>query len=357
VTATYSDVCSLTQVTQPYAGAGNVCAAPALADAATGDVHETAASPTVDAGSIALVPGSLSTDAYGGTRIVAVNSPTATVDIGAAELAALAPVSDTPPAITGAAIVGQTLQASTGVWSHLPSSYAYQWERCDGSGANCAPIAGATASTYTVATADIEHALRVAVTATNPIGSATAVSSPTQSVPVSPGLPPHFPPLACPSYAARVTGASLGGVTLGMSTARVGREKRQLLGTSAHQEKLCVHGGEVQVGYGYARLEAGLSRRARRTLGSAVVWISTGDRHYSVRGLHPGLRLSRHHRLPRGLGRALRHGGGDWYVLERSHHATALVEVRHGLVAEVAVAEPSLTATTARLMLLLSAFG
>ncbi|MGH2876107.1 MAG: hypothetical protein ACRDLV_07650, partial [Solirubrobacteraceae bacterium] len=354
-TATYSDVCSLTQVTQPYAGAGNVCAAPALADAATGDVHETAASPTVDAGSNALVPGSLSTDAYGGSRIVAVNSPTATVDIGAAELAPV-PVSETPPTITGAALIDQTLQASTGVWSYQPTSYAYQWERCDGSGANCAPIASATAGTYSVATADLEHALRVVVTATNPAGSASAVSSPTQSVPVSTGLPKHFPPV-CPSYAGRVTGASLGGVTLGMSKARVGRANRQIISSSAHQERLCVPGGSIQIGYAYARLEAGLSRHARLALGSAVVWIATGDRHYSVRGLHPGLRLSRHRRLPRGLGRPLRHRGANWYVLRRGRHVTALVEVRHRAVAEVAIAAPSLAGTTARLRLLLAAFG
>ncbi|MGA2009514.1 MAG: hypothetical protein ABSH51_03115 [Solirubrobacteraceae bacterium] len=42
--------------TTPYAGTGNICAAPALAAPATGDVHETASSPTIDAGSNALVP-------------------------------------------------------------------------------------------------------------------------------------------------------------------------------------------------------------------------------------------------------------------------------------------------------------
>jgi hypothetical protein len=88
VSATFSDVCS---GAAPFAGAGNICAAPLLADAGTGDVHETAASPTIDAGSNALVPSGVTADAFGTTRILAghaacgVSFP-AVVDIGAAEL-------------------------------------------------------------------------------------------------------------------------------------------------------------------------------------------------------------------------------------------------------------------------------
>ena len=88
VTAASSDVCS---GAAPFAGAGNICAAPLLTNASTGDVHETSASPTIDAGSNALVPGGLTADAFGGPRILAghaacgVSFP-AVVDIGAAEL-------------------------------------------------------------------------------------------------------------------------------------------------------------------------------------------------------------------------------------------------------------------------------
>ena len=34
--------------------------------------------------------------------------------------------------------------ADVGIWSGLPSAYAYQWELCDSAGANCSDIAGAT---------------------------------------------------------------------------------------------------------------------------------------------------------------------------------------------------------------------
>jgi hypothetical protein len=66
VSAVSSDVCS---GSAPFAGVGNICAAPLLQDASTGDVHETSSSPTIDAGSNALVPANLTTDFYGMRRI------------------------------------------------------------------------------------------------------------------------------------------------------------------------------------------------------------------------------------------------------------------------------------------------
>jgi hypothetical protein len=94
------------------------------------------------------------------------------------------PVNLSPPTIAGTAQVGATLSASPGSWSESPSSYAYQWQRCDSSGANCSPVAGATAQAYTLASADLNTTIRVAVTATNSAGtSAAAISA--QSSPVA----------------------------------------------------------------------------------------------------------------------------------------------------------------------------
>ena len=62
-----------------------------------------------------------------------------------AEAAAEAPPprpNTSPPTISGTAQDGQTLSASTGSWSGSPTSYAYQWQRCDSSGANCANVSG-----------------------------------------------------------------------------------------------------------------------------------------------------------------------------------------------------------------------
>ena len=93
------------------------------------------------------------------------------------------PVATTPPAIVGVAAVGQTLTASPGTWqAPKPPTFAFRWQRCDATGAACTPIAGASAQTYVVTTADVGHALVVVVTATSRGRSASAASPPTAPV-------------------------------------------------------------------------------------------------------------------------------------------------------------------------------
>jgi len=92
------------------------------------------------------------------------------------------PVNTAPPAILGSAQQGQTLTTSPGSWSGTqPIGYAYQWQRCDTSGANCANI-GSADSTYTLTSADVGSTIIVAVTASNSAGSATASSAATMAV-------------------------------------------------------------------------------------------------------------------------------------------------------------------------------
>ncbi len=97
------------------------------------------------------------------------------------------PVNTAEPRITGAATVGSTLSATNGEWSQNPTSFAFQWLRCpQGGGApdgsNCATIGGATTTKYIVAAADVDHRLRVRVTATNADGSQAATSNATARV-------------------------------------------------------------------------------------------------------------------------------------------------------------------------------
>jgi hypothetical protein len=104
------------------------------------------------------------------------------------------PVSTVRPTISGTARVGQTLSATTGSFSENPTGYAYQWQRCDSQGSNCAAIAPATTQSYTLGEADAGTTLRVAVVASNAAGpSAPAASNSTPAVswqqPVNTGLP------------------------------------------------------------------------------------------------------------------------------------------------------------------------
>jgi hypothetical protein len=100
----HSDVCALESA--PLPGEGNICANPLLADngnPASFDVHETSSSPTIDAGSNALVPSGLTTDAFGTPRILAGHagcsqSFPAVVDMGADEFTPSAPSCPAPVA-------------------------------------------------------------------------------------------------------------------------------------------------------------------------------------------------------------------------------------------------------------------
>ena len=53
----------------------------------------------------------------------------------------------------------------------MPTSYSYQWLRCDTAGANCTTISTPDQNTYVLTGADTNKRLRVNVTATNAQGS------------------------------------------------------------------------------------------------------------------------------------------------------------------------------------------
>ena len=122
------------------------------------------------------------------------------------------PVNTSPPVIGGTAQAGQTLSASNGSWSGTPTSYAYRWKRCDSAGANCVDVSGATASSYVLASADVGATMRVAVTATNAAGGATATSAQTPMVAAAPVLSPPAS-TALP----QISGTARAGQTLSVS--------------------------------------------------------------------------------------------------------------------------------------------
>jgi hypothetical protein len=93
------------------------------------------------------------------------------------------PANTEAPAVVGTAQDGELVVAKDGEWSGTnPMSFTYQWLRCDGNGNNCANIAGATDKAYRVATADVDHRLKVHVTAKNVTGTANATSRGSGSV-------------------------------------------------------------------------------------------------------------------------------------------------------------------------------
>lgn len=146
-----------------------------------------------------------------------------------ADAAALA--STAQPTLTGKPQQGQTLTAGPGTFSPASASVTYAWERCNANGRICAPIAGATASTYVPVADDVAHALVAVVTATAAGKTQSAFSVASDDVAAPPALAATVPP----------------GVT---GTAKVGQ---QLTGTTG------VWTGTAPIAYAYQwyRCDAG----------------------------------------------------------------------------------------------------
>lgn len=113
--------------------------------------------------------------------------------------AAVSAVTDRPtakalPGVTGTPREGDTLTATEGSWEKGDGvTYAYQWQRCDAAGANCANISGAGSKAYLAQAADVGKTLRVEVAATDRDGSSQAVSATTRDI-VARGADPTVRP-------------------------------------------------------------------------------------------------------------------------------------------------------------------
>ncbi len=87
------------------------------------------------------------------------------------------------PKLTGSpVVVGANMSVSNGKWNGSPITYAYQWERCNLSGGECAPIIGAVNANYTATTSDVGHTLIAKVSAFNGGGSVQAASAASSEV-------------------------------------------------------------------------------------------------------------------------------------------------------------------------------
>jgi hypothetical protein len=138
-----------------------------------GEVERTYLLTAADAGrTIRVVVTALNGDGAGSAR----SSQTAVVT------PTTAPGNTARPTIEGDAIVGEQLTATDGTWTNSPTSFAYQWQRCDIDALTCGAVPGATAKTYNVGAADLGFRLRVVVTARNASGAGSARSAPTEIV-------------------------------------------------------------------------------------------------------------------------------------------------------------------------------
>ena len=116
-----------------------------------------------------------------GAGAPASSAPTSMIEVPG--LAPSLPAVSSPPAISGSTIVGMRLTASSGAWSGNPvPAFSYQWQRCK---PGCTDIAGATADSYKLQSAEEGARIRVVVAATNTVGTARADSAETGPVAAS----------------------------------------------------------------------------------------------------------------------------------------------------------------------------
>jgi Gametolysin peptidase M11 len=129
-------------------------------------------------------------------KTISVSATGATVEIGLpgspvpaapADASAPAPPRAPPtnialPTIAGTTQQGSTLTAAVRTWAGAgPMKFTFRWLRCN-SYRICSAIGSATASTYKLTRRDVGRTIRVAVTASNTAGSATATSATTATI-------------------------------------------------------------------------------------------------------------------------------------------------------------------------------
>ena len=103
------------------------------------------------------------------------------------------PENTSSPTISGTAKDGETLTAANGSWSNNPTSFGYQWRRCDASGGNCGGV-GQDKTTYKLDKADVGSTIRVRVSAKTAFGSNRATSAQTGVVAPAGPLPANTAP-------------------------------------------------------------------------------------------------------------------------------------------------------------------
>jgi hypothetical protein len=154
---------------------------------------------------------------YGNQRSGWTTIPAATERV----LAPDEPTNTSAPDVSGTPRVGSTLKAEHGTWTGTaPIAFGHHWQRCNGEGAECRTIAGATGETYAVTTDDVGSRLRVVVGAGNWIAAVSQAISPMT------GMVPRPPPPATSGQGSSGSGDRSGsqagtGVRLKLTTVRM----------------------------------------------------------------------------------------------------------------------------------------
>ncbi|MGO9247849.1 MAG: hypothetical protein ACLQQB_10730 [Solirubrobacteraceae bacterium] len=172
------------------------------------------------------------------------------------------PVNTGAPVAGGTPAVGSTLTCTKGSWTGGPTpAFAYEWLR------NGSPIAGASANTYVVQSADQGTGLSCAVTATNEYGHTTATSntltvpflSPSTTTTIVTTAPAPKPEVKLSSARIVVSGTSARVPIVCAKASCTGTIEltEQIYTEHRHGSTVVIHGERLLLGRGSYALSAG----------------------------------------------------------------------------------------------------
>jgi hypothetical protein len=153
---------------------------------------------------------------------------------------------------------------------------------------------------------------------------------------------PFGPRRGCPAATGRLSGRTLGLVKLGMTRAQARRAFAHSSDRGKRYEDFfCLTQVGVRVGYASPALLRTLGAAERKRFAGRVVWASTANPLYAMRGVRPGatLRVARKHLKLTGPF----HVGLNYWYLDTRRPSTAVLKVRHGIVEEIGIADRALT--------------
>jgi 6-phosphogluconolactonase (cycloisomerase 2 family) len=174
------------------------------------------------------------------------------------------------------------------------------------------------------------------LTATTTI-SYTVIAAPTTAT--TPTMPLGD---GCPAATGRLSGSTLGRLTLGMTRAQaISMYAKSSTRGTRFEDFFCVSPMGVRVGYASNVLLKTLTSSQRNTVRGRVVLALTANRFYALRGVRPGASLRAAANMLH-TGAVIRIGVNDWYLAPNGP-TTAVIKVRGGIVDEIGIAAKMVT--------------
>jgi len=241
-----------------------------------------------------------------------------------------APAGNGIPTITGTPKAGDTLTCHPGAYTNNPLAFDYQWN-VDGT-----PIVGATNATYTILKSEEGLTLTCTVRAVNTDGLGPPATSAGVYIPI-----PHV--FRCPGATGRLHGSTLGLVTLGMTRKKV--QKNYVHSSDRgkrYMDFFCLTPIGVRVGFASPKLTKTLSKKEGKKLAGRVIWASTSNGFYTVKGIRPGATVPAAKKVLKKLAGPFKIGLNNWYLAPNGS-STAVFKVRKGIIEEIGIGDKKIT--------------